>query len=171
VTSDWWAVASLLDVNLSLVAFHELVNGSDIASPLSHHIREMSIRRSEPQSVWKKLSTICAMPFCHLSLPADRSMRRNQRRLAIVLAPARLRKTQFTASIEKCTLQIPSSAYLGFALASMAVSVDFKIAEKDHMAPFRRSMGSAFPRIGYLQQTREVAWIRHQCIGCRTLHR
>jgi hypothetical protein len=38
---------------------------------------------------------------------------------------------QFTAVIERCTSQIPSSAYLGAALASMAVSVGFKIAKKD----------------------------------------
>jgi hypothetical protein len=41
---------------------------------------------------------------------------------------------QFTAAIEKCTSQIPSSAYLGAALSSMAISVGFKIAKKDHMA-------------------------------------
>jgi hypothetical protein len=77
---------------------------------------------------------------------------------------------QFTAAIEKCTSQIPSSAYLGAALASMAVSAGFKIAKKDHMALFVRSVGCAFPHIGHLQQTREAAWIRRQHSDRCTFH-
>jgi hypothetical protein len=52
------------------------------------------------------------------------------------VSPGDAQEDQFTAAIEKTTSQIPSSAYLGAALASMAVSVGFKIAKKDHMALF-----------------------------------
>ena len=43
---------------------------------------------------------------------------------------------QVTAAIEKYTSQVPSSAYLGMAIASIAASVTFKIAKKDHAALF-----------------------------------
>jgi hypothetical protein len=43
---------------------------------------------------------------------------------------------QVTAAIEKVTAQVPSSIYLAAALASMAVSVSFKIAKKTDMALF-----------------------------------
>jgi hypothetical protein len=55
---------------------------------------------------------------------------------------------QFTAVIEKCTSQIPSSAYLGAALASMAVSVGFKIAKKDYMALFVGQWAAPFLILG-----------------------
>jgi len=55
---------------------------------------------------------------------------------------------QFTAAIEKWTSQIPSSAYLGAALASMAVSVGFKIAKKDHMALFVGQWAAPFLILG-----------------------
>jgi hypothetical protein len=55
---------------------------------------------------------------------------------------------QFTAAIEKCNSQIPSSAYLGAALASMAVSVGFKIAKKDHMALFVGQWAAPFLILG-----------------------
>lgn len=43
---------------------------------------------------------------------------------------------QVTAAIEKYTAQVPSSAYLGLAIASIAGSVAFKIAKKDHACLF-----------------------------------
>lgn len=43
---------------------------------------------------------------------------------------------QVTAAIEKYTAQVPSSAYLGLAIASIAASVAFKIAKKDHASLF-----------------------------------
>ena len=43
---------------------------------------------------------------------------------------------QVTASIEKYTSQVPSSVYLGLAIASIAASVSFKIAKRDHGALF-----------------------------------
>lgn len=55
---------------------------------------------------------------------------------------------QFTAVIEKCTSQIRSSAYLGAALASMAVSVGFKIAKRDHMALFVGQWAAPFLILG-----------------------
>jgi D-serine dehydratase len=55
---------------------------------------------------------------------------------------------QFTAAIEKTTSQIPSSAYLGAAVASMAVSVGFKIARKDHLALFVGQWAAPFLLLG-----------------------
>ena len=43
---------------------------------------------------------------------------------------------QVTAAIEQYTSQVPSSAYLGMAVASIAASITFKIAKKDNMALF-----------------------------------
>jgi len=43
---------------------------------------------------------------------------------------------QVTAAIETYTSQVPSSVYLGLAIASIAASVSFKIAKKDHGALF-----------------------------------
>jgi hypothetical protein len=43
---------------------------------------------------------------------------------------------QVTAAIEKYTSQVPSSAYLALALASMAVSVGFQIGKRQHEALF-----------------------------------
>ncbi len=43
---------------------------------------------------------------------------------------------QVTAAIEKYTSQVPSSLYLGLAVASIAASVTFKIAKKEHEAIF-----------------------------------
>jgi hypothetical protein len=43
---------------------------------------------------------------------------------------------QFTASIEQYTSQLPSSAYLGLAIASILGSVSFQLAGKKHEALF-----------------------------------
>jgi hypothetical protein len=43
---------------------------------------------------------------------------------------------QVTAAIESYTAQVPSSVYLGLAIASIAASVSFKLAKKDHAALF-----------------------------------
>ena len=43
---------------------------------------------------------------------------------------------QVTAAIEKYTSQVPSSAYLGLAIASIVGSISFKIAKKDNAALF-----------------------------------
>ena len=43
---------------------------------------------------------------------------------------------QFTASIEKFTSKVPSSVYLGLAIASIGGSIAFKLAKKDHGALF-----------------------------------
>ncbi len=43
---------------------------------------------------------------------------------------------QVTAAIESYTSKVPSSVYLGLAIASIGASVSFKIAKKDHAALF-----------------------------------
>ncbi len=43
---------------------------------------------------------------------------------------------QFTASIEQYTSQIPSSAYLAMAMASILGSVSFQLAGRKHEALF-----------------------------------
>jgi D-serine dehydratase len=43
---------------------------------------------------------------------------------------------QVTAAIEKYTSQVPSSAYLGLAIASIAASVTFQVAKKEHLSLF-----------------------------------
>ncbi len=46
------------------------------------------------------------------------------------------KEDQFTAAIEQYTAQIPSSAFLGLAIASILASVSFQIAGKKHEALF-----------------------------------
>jgi len=55
---------------------------------------------------------------------------------------------QVTAAIESVTAKIPSSVYLAAALASMAVSVSFKIAKKEHMALFIGQWAAPFLLLG-----------------------
>lgn len=43
---------------------------------------------------------------------------------------------QFTAAIEQYTSQVPSSVFLGLAVASILASVSFKLAKRDHGALF-----------------------------------
>jgi hypothetical protein len=43
---------------------------------------------------------------------------------------------QVTAAIEKYTSKAPSSLFLGLAIASIAASVTFKLAKRDHGALF-----------------------------------
>ncbi len=52
------------------------------------------------------------------------------------VAAGEAKEDQFTAAIEKFTSQVPSSAYLGLAVASILGSVSFNIAGKKHEALF-----------------------------------
>jgi hypothetical protein len=52
------------------------------------------------------------------------------------VVPGQAQEDQVTAAIESYTSQVPSSAYLGLAIASIAASVTFKIAKKDNAAIF-----------------------------------
>ncbi len=55
---------------------------------------------------------------------------------------------QVTAAIEKVTAKIPSSVYLAAALASMAISVGFKAAKKDHACLFVGQWAAPFLILG-----------------------
>ena len=59
-----------------------------------------------------------------------------------------IHEDQITAAIEKFTAQLPSSTYLGLALASMAVSVAFKAAKKTDMALFVGQWAAPFLILG-----------------------
>lgn len=52
------------------------------------------------------------------------------------VSPGEAQEDQVTASIEKYTSKVPSSAYLGLAIASIAASVTFKLCKRDHGALF-----------------------------------
>ena len=54
----------------------------------------------------------------------------------------------FTASIERRTAQIPSSFFLGCALASMAVSLILKVTGKDENALFVGQWAAPFLILG-----------------------
>ncbi len=62
--------------------------------------------------------------------------------------PGEATEDQVTAAIEKFTSQIPSSVYLGAALASMAVSVAFKAQKKTDMALFIGQWAAPFLILG-----------------------
>ncbi len=55
---------------------------------------------------------------------------------------------QLTAAIEKVTAQVPSTIYLAAALASMAVSVGYKLAKKNDMALFIGQWAAPFLILG-----------------------
>ena len=55
---------------------------------------------------------------------------------------------QVTAAIEKVTSQVPSSAYLAAAVASMIASLTFKAARKDHAALFVGQWAAPFLILG-----------------------
>ena len=58
------------------------------------------------------------------------------------------REDQFTSSIESQTAQIPSTGYLGAAIASMAGSAVLKIMGKDNWALFVGQWAPAFLIMG-----------------------
>jgi hypothetical protein len=64
------------------------------------------------------------------------------------VSPGEVQEDQITAAIEKTTAQIPSSIYLAAALASMAVSVSYKIAKKSDMALFIGQWAAPFLILG-----------------------
>ena len=52
------------------------------------------------------------------------------------VAAGEAQEDQVTAAIEKVTSQVPSSIFLGAAIASILGSVAFKIGKKEHEALF-----------------------------------
>ncbi len=64
------------------------------------------------------------------------------------VAPGEAQEDQVTAAIENFTAKIPSSVYLGAALASMAVSVGFKVQKKTDMALFIGQWAAPFLILG-----------------------
>ena len=52
------------------------------------------------------------------------------------VAAGEAQEDQVTAQIEKYTAQVPSSIFLGAAIASILGSITFKIAKKEHEALF-----------------------------------
>ena len=64
------------------------------------------------------------------------------------VAPGEAQEDQVTASIEKFTSQIPSSVYLAAALASMAVSITYKISGKSDNALFVGPWAAPFLILG-----------------------
>ena len=52
------------------------------------------------------------------------------------VAAGQAQEDQFTAAIEQYTSHVPSSAYLGLAIASILGSVSFQIAGRKHDALF-----------------------------------
>jgi hypothetical protein len=59
-----------------------------------------------------------------------------------------VREDQLTASIEKHTAQIPSSAYLAAALGAMVVSAGLHLSKKEHPALFVGQWAAPFLLLG-----------------------
>ena len=58
------------------------------------------------------------------------------------------REDQVTGAIEKYTSQVPSSAFLGFALASMGVSLGLHFSGRKHEALFVGQWAAPFLLLG-----------------------
>jgi len=58
------------------------------------------------------------------------------------------REDQVTAAIEKVTAQVPSSAFLGFALTSMGVSLGLHFSGRKHEALFVGQWAAPFLLLG-----------------------
>lgn len=59
-----------------------------------------------------------------------------------------VQEDQVTAALEKVSSQLPSSAYLGLALASMAVSVGLQLSNKKHESLFVGQWAAPFLLLG-----------------------
>jgi hypothetical protein len=82
-----------------------------------------------------------------------RSVRAHLHRQRIIMAdyrvsPGQVHEDQITASIEKHTSQIPSSAYLALAVGAMAISAGFHLARKEHPALFVGQWAAPFLLLG-----------------------
>ena len=64
------------------------------------------------------------------------------------VAKGEAQEDQITAAIEKCSSQVPSSAYLGLALASMGVSAGLHLLKKQHSALFVGQWAAPFLLLG-----------------------
>ena len=64
------------------------------------------------------------------------------------VSPGQAHEDQITASIEKHTSQIPSSAFLGAALAVMAVSAGLHLAKKEQPTLFVGQWAAPFLLLG-----------------------
>jgi hypothetical protein len=64
------------------------------------------------------------------------------------VAKGEAQEDQVTAAIEKFTSQVPSSVYLGLALASMAVSVVLQASKKQHESLFIGQWAAPFLILG-----------------------
>lgn len=64
------------------------------------------------------------------------------------VAPGQVYEDQITASIEKRTSTIPSSAYLAAAVGAMALSAGFHFAKKEHPALFVGQWAAPFLLMG-----------------------
>lgn len=64
------------------------------------------------------------------------------------VSPGQVHEDQVTASIEKQTSQIPSSAYLAAALCAMAISAGFHLAKKENPALFVGQWAAPFLLLG-----------------------
>ncbi|MEO6805256.1 MAG: hypothetical protein ABI286_11745 [Edaphobacter sp.] len=64
------------------------------------------------------------------------------------VAKGEAQEDQITASIEKCTAQVPSSVYLALALGSMAASLAFQASRKPHQALFVGQWAAPFLILG-----------------------
>jgi len=64
------------------------------------------------------------------------------------VAPGQVHEDQITASIEKHTSQIPSSAYLALALGAMAVSAGLHLSKKEHPSLFIGQWAAPFLLLG-----------------------
>jgi hypothetical protein len=58
------------------------------------------------------------------------------------------KEDQVTAAIENVTAQVPSSAFLGFALASMGVSLGLHLSGRKHEALFIGQWAAPFLLLG-----------------------
>ena len=64
------------------------------------------------------------------------------------VSPGEVTEDQVTASIEKQTSQIPSSAFLAAALGAMVVSAVFHLSKKEHPALFIGQWAAPFLLLG-----------------------
>ncbi|HZY61718.1 MAG TPA: hypothetical protein VFE38_04265 [Edaphobacter sp.] len=59
-----------------------------------------------------------------------------------------VQEDQITAAMEKCSCQIPTSAYLALALTSMGVSLGLSAAKKPHASLFVGQWAAPFLLLG-----------------------
>jgi hypothetical protein len=111
----------------------------------SHLIKfiPLAVDHAKLSSIIHALLLVSASLYTWTATPPRRSHMTDYR-----VTKGEAQEDQITAAIEKFTAQVPSSVYLALALGSMATSLAFQVAKKQHEALFIGQWAAPFLILG-----------------------